>query len=138
MTLEFALYRDVLAPSYTLGVLSADEDFIGYTVEDTDRQLENGGGKLYGITAIPRGRYRIIVSLSYRFKKRLPEILDVPQFTGVRIHGANDAGELLGCVGVGRERTDHGVRDCAVVKQHIIDLIDDATAHKEEAWLNIR
>lgn len=136
--MELELYRDVLAPSYTLGVLSADGDFLGYTVEDTDRQLENGGIKLYGITAIPRGRYRVIVSLSYRFKRRLPEILGVPQFTGVRIHGANDAGELLGCIGIGGERTEHGVRDCAVVKNHLIEMIDDAAGRHEATWLTIR
>lgn len=137
VSLDLDLYRDVLTPSYTLGVMSADGAFLGYTVEDTDRQLENGGIKLYGITAIPRGRYRVIVSLSYRFKKRLPEILDVPQFTGVRIHGANDANQLLGCVGLGSERTDDGVRNCAMVKQHLIEMIDAATDNKEEVWLEI-
>lgn len=136
--MDLDLYRDVLAPSCTLGVLSADGDFLGYTVEDTDRQLESGGVKHYGITAIPRGRYRVIVSLSYRLKRRLPEVLDVPQFEGVRIHGANDAGDLLGCIGLGSERTDHGIRNCAVVKQHLIELIDAATANKEETWLTVR
>lgn len=108
------LKREIFDDDFTLGTLiGPDAKFYGCTVEDTDRRLEDGSEKVYGKTAIPRGRYRVTLSYSYRFKKVLPQILDVPQFSGVRIHGGNSADDSLGCIILGRIRTSNGVRDCA-------------------------
>lgn len=135
--MDLRLYRDVLAPLYTLGVLSVDGDFLGYTCEDTDRQLENGGEKIHGATAIPRGRYRVVLSWSPRFKKYMPEVLGVPQFTGVRIHGGNRSADTLGCPLLGSERTADGVRNCKDVNLHLIAILEEAEHRKEEAWLTV-
>ena len=61
--------------------------FICHTLEDVQRDV-----KIAGKTAIGWGMYKLIVSMSNRFKKRLPLLLDVPNFAGVRIHGGNHAG----------------------------------------------
>ena len=62
------LKRDgVASPNY--GELFTDGLLIGQILEDTDRHLEDGGEKLYGETAIPRGRYRVTLSYSNRFKR---------------------------------------------------------------------
>ena len=39
-----------------LGKLFVDGKLLGQTLEDQDRHLEAGGEKIYGATAIPRGR----------------------------------------------------------------------------------
>lgn len=68
------------------------------TLED---RVRPEGEKVYGKTAIPEGAYEMVLSYSPRFKKILPEILNVPNFTGIRIHSLNKAEESEGCIGVG-------------------------------------
>lgn len=57
--------------------------------------------KVPRLTAIPAGLYRVRMTYSGRFKRWLPEILDVPQFTAIRLHGGNDADDTEGCILVG-------------------------------------
>ena len=45
--------------------------------------------KVYGKTCIPNGTYTVVLSYSNRFKRVLPELLDVPHFLGIRIHSLN-------------------------------------------------
>ena len=90
---EALLLRSTFADDFTLGTLFFAGKFLGFTCEDKDRHLEAGGVKVLKETAIPRGYYRLTVSMSRRFGKLMPEIKDVPQFSGVRIHGGNFAGK---------------------------------------------
>ena len=61
--------------------------FICHTLEDVQRDV-----KIKAETAIPWGMYKVVITMSNRFKRRLPLLLDVPNFEGVRIHGGNHAG----------------------------------------------
>ena len=91
--MEIELIRDDdPALKHNYGKLFVDKLFFGETLEDKDRYLEFDGDKVFGDTAIPRGRYRVTLSPSQRFGRVMPEIHDVPDFTGVRIHGGNYAG----------------------------------------------
>ena len=83
------------------GKLYIDGVFECYTLEDTDRRLESGGAKIQDNTAIPRGIYEIAWSHSNHFGKDMPELLSVPQFAGVRIHGGNSDKDTEGCIIVG-------------------------------------
>ena len=58
-----------------------------------------------GISCIPVGEYDIKFTLSNRFKKHLYEVLNVPGRSGIRIHVANWAKELEGCIALGISRT---------------------------------
>ena len=72
--------------------------------------------KTPGKTAIPAGKYRVVLSYSARFRQVLPELLDVEQFTAIRCHGGNTAKDTEGCVLVGMEapvRSPWLVRNCA-------------------------
>ena len=66
--------------------------FFCYSLEDEIRF-----SKVYGKTAIPDGRYRVVLNWSNRFKRIMPLLLDVPNFTGVRLHGGNTAEDSHGC-----------------------------------------
>ena len=137
--MNLLLERDILKPDFSLGRLYVNNKQYCYTCEDTDRHLEtNPGGKVYGKTAIPRGLYKVIVSFSHHFNKPLPELLDVPGYSGVRIHGGNTAADTLGCVLVGRNRTANGVAGCADVVASLIELIDDAKERGETVTLEIK
>jgi hypothetical protein len=135
--IDLYLYRDTLAADFTLGELTVDGKHFGFTCEDTDRKLEDGGEKVYGKTAIPRGRYKVILSFSPHFDRITPEILDVPGFTGVRIHGGNTNADTFGCPLLGRDRTDNGVANCTERNKALIELLERAEDFGEETWITI-
>lgn len=82
----------------TIGRLYVDGRFECYTLEDVIRYK-----KVDGKTAIPAGNYDIIINQSARFKRLLPLLQNVPNFTGVRIHPGNTAEDTEGCILVGND-----------------------------------
>lgn len=102
MNLELFLARKRNWDDTATGELYADAVFQCFTVEDRVRDLgAHGEGKVWGQTAIPAGRYRIIIDHSDKFKKDMIHIMDVPFFTGIRMHGGNTDEDVTGCVLVG-------------------------------------
>ena len=99
--------RDVCKEKFTLGKMYINGEFFGYTLEDPVRPA---GVKVYGDTAIPALTYAVVVNYSEHFKKALPLLLDVPGFSGVRIHGGNRTSDTLGCILVAKNRdTSRGI-----------------------------
>ena len=88
--------RCIFEDDTTIGVMKFDGKFQCFTLEDTVRNI-----KIAGKTAIPKGKYKVILSLSNRFQKVLPLIMDVPNFVGVRIHSGNTHADTEGCLLVG-------------------------------------
>ena len=83
--------------TYTVSRLLIDGEYFCDVLEDTVRT----GPKVWGETAIPAGTYKMRLSKSARFGRVLPEILNVPNFTGIRIHGGTTAEDSHGCLLVG-------------------------------------
>lgn len=135
---EALLLRSDFGDDFTLGTLCFADRFVGYTCEDKDRHLESGSVKVPGETAIPRGYYRLTVSFSNRFQKLMPEIKDVPGFSGVRIHGGNTHEDTEGCPLLGAIKTTNGVKDCREVNAKLIKLIQGVEAVGDECWLVVR
>ena len=84
----------------TIGELYVDGVFECYTLEDVEREV-----KIKSETAIPKGTYKIIVTMSNRFKRLLPLLINVPDFQGVRIHSGNTNHDTEGCILVGQIRS---------------------------------
>lgn len=110
-TLHVRVQRIAKEPTYTVGKLYIEGKLFCDTIEDRVRELhdlnadgdfdDKGEGKVYGQTAIPAGTYPLTLSMSNRFKRLLPEIHNVPGFTGVRMHSGNTAEDSHGCLIVG-------------------------------------
>ena len=83
--------------THTVGKMYVDGIYECYTLEDAIRN----GTKIIGKTAIPIGEYKLIIDASTRFKQNMPHILDVPDFTGVRIHSGNTSADTDGCILLG-------------------------------------
>jgi len=94
--MELELTRSVKTNKSTIGELTVNGVFECFILEDKDRGLRKDMPiselivmKIKTRTAIPTGRYEIVVSFSDKFQKMLPLLLDVPAFAGIRIHPGN-------------------------------------------------
>lgn len=90
--------------TFTIGKMYWNDKYLCYTLEDKVREIKNQSireWKIYGETAIPAGIYGVAITMSPRFKKILPLLLNVPGFEGVRIHTGNTSIETDGCILVG-------------------------------------
>lgn len=115
--LEILVERFAPRETYTIGHISIDGHYVSDCIEDRDRGLTSAMPvetikklKVYGETAIPKGRYRVLLTKSEKFSGRewakrhgglIPILEGVKGFAGVRIHPANTAEELLGCIAPG-------------------------------------
>lgn len=91
--LTLKLKRHTFSETETLGNLLANGKHFCYTLEDVVRS----GPKVHGQTAIPAGYYEVKLTMSNRFKRVMPEILRVPGFAGIRLHGGNFHTQSEGC-----------------------------------------
>ena len=136
-TLELKLVRLMMGTAATLGKFYTDGKYYGVTCEDKDRKLEAGGVKVAKQTAIPRGRYRVVVTFSNRFQKMLPLLEDVPGFTGVRIHGGNTHEDTEGCILLGKVATPTGIANCAERVSTLTQMIIDAEEQGQPCWITV-
>lgn len=114
--------RTFKGPEYTIGKLYIDGAYFCDTLEDTVRT----GAKIAGQTAIPAGKYKVKKTWSPRFKKTLPEILNVPNFTGVRIHSGNTAKDTEGCLLLGLNKVKGSVINSQNAVAFFMDRTPDA------------
>lgn len=94
--MKLTLKRGPSTEKSTPGRLFVDGAFQCFTLEDVVRPI-----KIKGETAIPAGTYKVIITMSNRFKRLLPLVLDVPGFDGIRIHPGNTDKDTSGCILVG-------------------------------------
>jgi hypothetical protein len=96
--------RETYTEDTTVGVVLVDGKFFGYCLEDVVRGT---GIKVHGKTAIPAGRYEVIVNQSNRFKREMPLLLNVTNFEGIRIHGGNTHEDTEGCLLIAKNRVSN-------------------------------
>lgn len=102
--MNLILKREYFGDTFTIGKLYKDDQYIGYTLEDKVREVIGAPvetWKQFGNTAIPTGNYKVLITMSNRFKMNLPQLLDVPGFSGVRMHTGNSSADTEGCILVG-------------------------------------
>ena len=108
------------------------------TLEPTWRDYAHGGRKIKGCSAIPEGRYAVVISYSPRFKQWLPILLGVPNFSGIRIHAGNTAKDTEGCILVGENREVGKVLDSRKWVNALKHKIVAAKDRGEPVWINVK
>lgn len=148
--MELILERIAKRKTYTIGRLyiqdSVDDEYLAGTkkiyfcdtLEPTWRDYAHGGRKIKGRSAIPEGRYAVVISYSPKFKQWLPILLGVPNFSGIRIHAGNTAKDTEGCILVGENREVGSVLDSRKWLKGIKHKIVAAKERGEAVWITVR
>ena len=119
--MKLQLIRNKSSNQSTTGRLLVENHFQCWTLEDVVRPV-----KIAGKTAIPAGTYKVVITESVRFKRRLPLLLDVPGFTGIRIHPGNSAADTEGCILVGSSVSTDWVGGSRAAFDRLFDLLEHA------------
>lgn len=156
--MELRLIRKYIKENYTIGHLyemrNGVEYYICDVIEDKVRDLNRDGDlndkgeqKIPSQTAIPYGRYEVLLTVSPAFKNKtwakkyngiVPLINNVPHFSGIRIHPGSSADSSAGCLIVGMN-TKRGMVTNSVamydklMSQFLIPAIDRG----EHIYINI-
>lgn len=131
--MKLHVIRHDKTPARTIGRLDINGDDFCWTLEDAVRT----GPKIYGQTAIPAGTYTVQLTMSNRFKRVLPLLVNVPGFEGVRIHPGNTAADTDGCILVGMGRTDDTITQSRVAFDELFQRLDQASKRGESLSIEI-
>jgi len=137
--MKLLLTRRWFTERSTIGTLDVDGAFVCHTLEDRVRRddpttVADEGQKVPGTTAIPAGRYPVVLTLSDRAASsslwsprpdhKLPLLLDVHGFEGIRIHAGNTDRNTEGCILVGRGRAVDAITESRAALTTLIQTID--------------
>ena len=152
--MELLLTRIAKRKTYTIGRLCILEEVIDEystgtaeryfcdTLEPTWRDYKNGAYKVKGRSAIPEGRYAVVISFSPKFKQWLPILLGGPEFNrkwqGIRIHAGNCSEDTEGCILVGKNREVGKVLDSRIWLHRLKQKIVEAKGRGEAVWLTVK
>ena len=152
--MELILERIAKRKTYTIGHLyilrqvmdeyrpGEAKDYFCDTLEPTWRDYANGAYKVKGRSAIPEGRYAVVISYSPKFGAWLPILLGGPEFNrkwqGIRIHAGNTSEDTEGCILVGKNREVGKVLDSRIWLHRLKQKIVEAKAKGEAVWITIK
>ncbi len=129
--MELKLIRETKTNDSTIGKLYINEIYHCYTLEDKEREV-----KVQNVTAIPKGRYEVIVNFSNRFQQQMPLLLNVPNFEGVRIHWGNYSKDTEGCILLGTTKAVNMIGNSRTAYAKFISIINKV-GKKEKIFITI-
>jgi hypothetical protein len=129
--------REYFTDKSTIGTLWINNAFVCYTLEDCDRKLEEGNAKIWGKTAIPRGTYEVTIDWSDKLGGLALHVLNVPGFSGVRIHRGNRPEQTDGCILPGLDWIDDEVIQSTAALKIITVQVFEAILRMEKVYLQV-
>ena len=152
--MELILERIAKRKTYTIGRLyirrqvmdeyltGTEDDYFCDTLEPTWRDYANGAYKVKGRSAIPEGRYAVVISWSPKFGAWLPMLLGGEEFNrkwqGIRIHAGNTSEDTEGCILVGKNKMVGQVVDSRIWLHRLKQKIVEAKDRGEPVWITIK
>jgi len=142
--MELQLKREIFTEQSTIGTLTIDGKFECYILEDKDRGINNTltleqimRVKVYGKTAIPYGRYEVDWTMSARFKKMMPILLNVIGWSGIRIHSGNSELDSLGCLLCGTRKLTNRITESTIATNKLYAKIEAAKKQGQRIYITI-
>ena len=142
--MEIQVNRIARKDGYTIGRMSLNGVYLCDTLEDTDRSLNAAmsldeilSKKRKGITAIPTGKYDVILTFSPRFKRVLPLLLSVKGYEGVRVHAGNTNKDTEGCLLVGENKAKGQVINSRATLEKLMSVLLECEKRKEKISITI-
>jgi hypothetical protein len=108
------IIREKKTTRSVLGYMKHNNQFLCYTLENASK-------------CIPAGKYKLAMTYSSKFKKLMPEILNVPNRTGIRIHSGNIPEDSDGCILVGEREfgVDDFIKNSKITLAKILPILED-------------
>ena len=142
--MEIRVKRIARKDGYTIGKMYINGAYFCDTLEDTDRGLKDTmqvneilAKKIKAQTAIPTGKYDVILTFSPRFKRVLPLLLNVKCYEGVRIHAGNTAEDTEGCLLVGENKERGKVINSRATLEKLMSVLLECEKRKEKVTILI-
>ena len=134
--------KPLTPPSDALSSLSKERAggeafYLCDTLEPQWRDYKNGARKIMGRSAIPEGRYAVVITYSPKLEQWLPLLLNVPKFSGIRIHAGNTAEDTEGCILVGKNWEVGKVLDSRIWVHRLKKKIVEAKDRGEGVWIRV-
>lgn len=133
--MKLTLERGRPGDGWVCGKLLVDGQFECFTLEDMPRP---GMVKVPGQTAIPEGTYQVIVNYSTRFHQLMPLLLNVPGFTGIRIHSGNSAADTEGCILLGGGQSPGWVGQSRIAFGKFFPKLEAALEKGEKVFIEVK
>jgi hypothetical protein len=137
---ELTLVREPTCEGFTRGELFLDGVHECFVIEDQVRKYKEvpGGTAIPPYLGQPPMRYRVVLTKSPRFGKVLPELLNVPDFRGVRIHAGNTADDTEGCLIVGQRQGKSAVFESKPAMLELMAALSAVIENGEQVWIEVR
>lgn len=141
--IEIIIKRTNFLKFSVMGHLCVNGNYICDTMEpkpiDWSKQQ-----KIPGTTAIPEGRYKLVLAPSKKFNRKMPFLLNVPHFSGIMIHTGNVAtypdgtpGDSRGCILVGTDSEHGSLFASRIAFDKLYAILEEADQKAEEMWVTV-
>lgn len=123
--MEITVFRVRFHETRTVGQLYIDGSLFCFTLEDKVREVKGKPveeWKVQDETAIPEGKYRVVLENSSKFGPDTITLRNVPGFTSIRIHAGNTEHHTEGCIILGYRLNDDGTIKFGTTRPAVRDL----------------
>lgn len=137
--MHIAVIRKWFTQEATVSEVMVRNELLCYALEDKVREIPGRPveeWKIKGETAIPYGNYAVEITYSNRFKKDMLQIMDVPGFSGIRIHAGNTAADTEGCLLVGLTKGDNFVGKSRLAIVRIFGMVQAALGNGDDVTIS--
>jgi hypothetical protein len=138
---HIAVIRKWLTPESTISEVRINGDRVCYGLEDAIREVDGQpveSWKIKGETAIPYGAYQLEITRSTRWKKDMLQVMDVPGFSGIRIHAGNTSADTEGCLLVGDIKGDDFISNSRPALVRVFGAVQAALHRGDEVTIEFQ